>query len=103
MLELGSSVPWKEAMERVTGATTGMDTSAFRTYFKPLEDWLTAVNDKNGVKVGWKLAHEDYGKFCKAAAETAAREDEEPEIVCEKSTTITERNAVVLNDINGRV
>ena len=30
-----------------------MDTSAFREYFKPLEDWLKEQNAKNNVNVGW--------------------------------------------------
>ena len=30
-----------------------MDTSAFREYFKPLEDWLKEQNAKNKVNVGW--------------------------------------------------
>ena len=65
MLKLGSSVPWKEAMEVMTG-TAGMDTSAFRSYFKPLEDWLIQENEKNGVKIGWKV--DDYEKYCKSSA-----------------------------------
>jgi len=52
MLELGSSRPWKEAMEVMTGEPK-MNTDAFREYFKPLEDWLKIENEKNGVKVGW--------------------------------------------------
>ena len=53
MLELGSSKPWKEAMEVMTGEPK-MDTGAFREYFKPLEDWLMKENKKNGVMVGWE-------------------------------------------------
>ena len=49
-------------MEVITG-TAGMDTSAFRSYFKPLEEWLIEENRKNGVKVGWKV--DDYEKYCK--------------------------------------
>ena len=53
MLELGSSKPWKEAMEVMTGEPK-MDTGAFREYFKPLEKWLMKENKKNGVMVGWE-------------------------------------------------
>ena len=53
MLEIGSSKPWKEVMETMTGQPE-MSTDAFREYFKPLEDWLRDENKKNGVKVGWK-------------------------------------------------
>jgi uncharacterized HAD superfamily protein len=54
MLELGRSKPWKDAMEVMTGQGE-MSTSAFREYFKPLEDWLIKENAKNNVKVGWKI------------------------------------------------
>ena len=53
MLVLGSSKPWKEVMEVMTGQPD-MNTDAFREYFKPLEDWLIQENRKNNVKVGWK-------------------------------------------------
>ena len=52
MLELGSSRPWKEVMEIMTGQPE-MNTDAFREYFMPLEDWLKEQNLKNNVKVGW--------------------------------------------------
>jgi hypothetical protein len=35
MLKLGSSVPWPEAMEKLTGQRK-MDTTAILQYFKPL-------------------------------------------------------------------
>ena len=53
MLVLGSSLPWKEVMQVMTGQPD-MNTDAFREYFKPLEDWLIEENRKNNVKVGWK-------------------------------------------------
>jgi len=52
MLKLGSSKPWKEAMEVMTGQPE-MSTGAIREYFKPLEDWLIKENARAGVKVGW--------------------------------------------------
>ena len=41
-----------------------MSTDAYREYFQPLEDWLKKENEKNGVKVGWKV--HDYEKYCKS-------------------------------------
>ncbi|XP_073969369.1 angiotensin-converting enzyme-like [Rhodnius prolixus] len=53
MLQMGSSKPWPEAMEVVTGQRK-MDASALMQYFKPLYDWLKEENKRNGVFVGWK-------------------------------------------------
>ena len=52
MLKLGSSRPWKEAMQIMTGQPE-MSTGAIREYFKPLEEWLIKENAKSGVKAGW--------------------------------------------------
>jgi len=62
MLKLGSSKPWKDAMEVMTGQRD-MSTAAFREYFKPLEDWLISENKKKNVKVGWK--NPPIEKMCK--------------------------------------
>ena len=62
MLQLGSSKPWKEVIEVITGVPE-MRTEAFREYFKPLEKWLQEENEKNGVKVGWKV--DEYENYCK--------------------------------------
>ena len=61
MLKLGSSKPWKEVIEVMTGVA-GMRTEAFREYFKPLEKWLQEENERNGVKVGWKV--DNYNDYC---------------------------------------
>lgn len=53
MLELGSSKPWQDAMEKITGQRH-MDASGLIEYFKPLIDWLEADNAKNGEFIGWK-------------------------------------------------
>lgn len=53
MLKLGSSKPWPEAMEMVTGQTR-MDASALREYFAPLEKWLKTENERSGEFVGWE-------------------------------------------------
>ena len=49
-LALGSSRPWPEALETLTGETR-MDASALREYFAPLEEWLAEQN--RGYPVGW--------------------------------------------------
>lgn len=53
MLELGSSKPWQDAMEKITGQRN-MDTSGLLEYFKPLTDWLTEENKKTNEYIGWK-------------------------------------------------
>jgi peptidyl-dipeptidase A len=50
MLEMGSSRPWQEALEQVTGGRE-MDATAIRDYFAPLQAWLDEQN--SGKKVGW--------------------------------------------------
>jgi len=52
LLSMGSSKPWPEAMEKITGQQR-MDASALREYFKPLEDWLKAKNKEMGETPGW--------------------------------------------------
>ncbi|XP_062576365.1 uncharacterized protein LOC134238260 [Saccostrea cucullata] len=39
MLRLGSSVPWRDAMEKITGQRN-VDIGPLLEYFKPLNDWL---------------------------------------------------------------
>ncbi|CAB3376654.1 Hypothetical predicted protein, partial [Cloeon dipterum] len=53
MLQLGSSKPWPEAMEILTGQRN-MDITALREYFAPLEDWLRAENKRTGEFIGWE-------------------------------------------------
>lgn len=53
MLEMGSSKPWPDALEAMTGSRQ-MDASAILEYFKPLEDWLVKHNKKLNVPIGWK-------------------------------------------------
>lgn len=50
MMQLGSSKPWPQALELVTGKTD-MDATAIREYFQPLEKWLIEKN--KGQKCGW--------------------------------------------------
>jgi peptidyl-dipeptidase A len=50
MLEMGTSRPWQEALEKLTGSKQ-MDATAIRDYFAPLEKWLDEQN--RGKPVGW--------------------------------------------------
>ncbi len=50
MLEQGSSQPWQDSLEAVTGQRE-MDASAIITYFQPLMDWLKKENQ--GLSCGW--------------------------------------------------
>ena len=74
MLKLGSSKPWKEVIEVMTGEPK-MDTAAFREYFMPLEKWLKEENERNGVTLGWKV--DDFDKFCVSDSEYEFVDDED--------------------------
>jgi peptidyl-dipeptidase A len=50
MLAVGSSQPWPDTLEKLTG-TREMDASAIIDYFKPLESWLEEQNEDQ--KCGW--------------------------------------------------
>lgn len=52
MLKMGSSRPWPDAMEAITG-NRKMDAKAILEYYKPLEEWLDEHNKKTGVHIGW--------------------------------------------------
>ena len=62
MLSLGSSRPWREAMEKMTGQRK-MSTKAIREYFQPLEVWLKGENKRTGVTVGW--GETDVDSMCR--------------------------------------
>ena len=53
MLKLGSSKPWQDALEALSG-TRQMSADALLEYFQPLMDWLKEENQKNGVTIGWQ-------------------------------------------------
>lgn len=53
MLSMGSSKPWPDAMEVMTGQRK-MDAQPLLDYFKPLEDWLLKTNKELGVNIGWE-------------------------------------------------
>jgi peptidyl-dipeptidase A len=50
MLEMGTSRPWPDALEALTGERQ-MDATAIIEYFAPLKKWLDQQN--KGHKVGW--------------------------------------------------
>ncbi|KAK7873704.1 hypothetical protein R5R35_013236 [Gryllus longicercus] len=52
MLRLGSSRPWPEALEAVTGSRH-MDASGLLDYFRPLAQWLEEENRRTGQIPGW--------------------------------------------------
>lgn len=53
MLALGSSKPWPDALEVMTGERV-LSADAFLEYFKPLSEWLEKTNKELGVKTGWE-------------------------------------------------
>lgn len=55
MLSMGSSKPWPDAMEVMTGQRK-MDAGPLLEYFKPLEDFLIEENKRLGVNVGWEAS-----------------------------------------------
>ncbi|XP_058124050.1 angiotensin-converting enzyme-like [Anopheles coustani] len=52
MLALGSSKPWPDAMEILTGERK-MSADALLEYYDPLYKWLLEENTRLGVHVGW--------------------------------------------------
>ena len=54
-MKLGSSKPWPEAMERLTGSRE-ISTASILEYFKPLQQWLVAENERTGANIGWENA-----------------------------------------------
>ena len=52
MLELGKSVPWKEALEVLTGSPK-LSSKPLLDYFKPLGEWLDKHRESNGYSLGW--------------------------------------------------
>jgi peptidyl-dipeptidase A len=50
MLRLGASLPWQDALEKLTGSRQ-MDAAAIGEYFQPLSEWLKSENQ--GQNCGW--------------------------------------------------
>ncbi|XP_012602958.1 angiotensin-converting enzyme-like protein Ace3 isoform X1 [Microcebus murinus] len=51
-LKLGSSKPWPEVLQKLTGQSS-VSTKALKTYFKPLLNWLVTENVQQGEILGW--------------------------------------------------
>ena len=56
MLALGSSKPWPDALEVLTGERT-LNADAILEYFQPIIEWLEESNKYSGIEVGW--SHSD--------------------------------------------
>ncbi|EFX65684.1 hypothetical protein DAPPUDRAFT_65345 [Daphnia pulex] len=54
MFSMGSSKPWPDAMETLTGQRE-MSAQPLLNYFRPLEEWLEKQNARNGEMIGWKI------------------------------------------------
>lgn len=54
MLSLGSSEPWPDALEKITGSRK-MDAGPLLEFFEPLTEHLRRINEKNGDTVGWNV------------------------------------------------
>ena len=52
MLKLGSSLPWTDALEKLTG-TSEMSVKPLLKFFDPLKTWLEEANAINSDKPGW--------------------------------------------------
>ncbi|GAB0091084.1 Angiotensin-converting enzyme [Sergentomyia squamirostris] len=59
MLQMGSSKPWPEAMEVLTGQRK-MDAGPLIDYFRPLSEWLVKKNKELGAHVGWEKSTSEY-------------------------------------------
>lgn len=53
MLKMGTSKPWPDAMEVMTGQRA-MDATAILEYFAPLYEFLKKRNQENGEFIGWE-------------------------------------------------
>ena len=70
MLELGSSLPWQDALEKLTG-TREMSAKPLSKFFEPLENWLKEANAINGDKPGWDNKYFQFMKFIKGLPNSA--------------------------------
>ncbi|PIK62066.1 putative angiotensin-converting enzyme [Apostichopus japonicus] len=55
MLQLGSSQPWPDAMEQITGQRD-IKADAIMEYFSPLNTWLQEQNKLMDEQIGWEEA-----------------------------------------------
>ena len=59
MLQAGSSMPWPDTLEAMTGSRK-MDASAVLEYFQPLSDWLDETIAANSIPIGWDSKYADW-------------------------------------------
>ncbi|XP_063823933.1 angiotensin-converting enzyme-like isoform X1 [Ostrinia nubilalis] len=59
MLQMGSSKPWPDAMEVLTGQRN-MDAGGVLEYFAPLHEWLKTENERTGEFIGWEPSTVQY-------------------------------------------
>ncbi|XP_008472312.1 angiotensin-converting enzyme-like [Diaphorina citri] len=82
-LAMGSSKPWPDAMEAITGQRE-MDASALLQYFEPLYKWLEEENARTGEHIGWEATDK---KVFRSDAEKS-RYMEEHEAYLRETTTL---------------
>lgn len=63
MLKLGSSKPWPDAMQVLTGQRD-MDAGPLLRYFAPIYEWLVEENKKTGEYIGWEASQKGNIIFC---------------------------------------
>ncbi|XP_066299935.1 angiotensin-converting enzyme-like [Branchiostoma lanceolatum] len=71
MLKLGSSRPWPEAMEAITGSRA-MTARPLLKYFEPLTTWLRQNNTASGARTGWSQFEPWASGATKVAGSTVA-------------------------------
>ena len=59
MLQAGSSKPWPEVLEKMTGSKK-MQADAILEYFQPLEAWLDKEIQKDSIPVGWNSTIDNF-------------------------------------------
>ncbi|XP_061711504.1 angiotensin-converting enzyme-like isoform X2 [Cydia pomonella] len=72
MLKMGSSHPWPDAMEALTGQRE-MKADGLLEYFKPLHEWLQKENERTGEYVGWESSKIQY---CTAEQQAALQSEQ---------------------------
>lgn len=80
-MEAGSSQPWPDLLEFVSGYR-GMNASSILTYFEPLHEWLVKANEQQCP--GWETNCEEFAEHYLAN-------------VYEKTMSDLEYNAAVAN------
>ncbi|XP_052750787.1 angiotensin-converting enzyme-like [Galleria mellonella] len=78
MLKMGSSKPWPDAMEVLTGQRS-MKADGLLEYFKPLYEWLKAENQRTGEYIGWEPSKIQYCTSEQLAALRAKKITSQPQ------------------------